>query len=307
VIDPLEGFNPRSETTLFLMREAQKRGHRLFVFTLSDFHQRNHFLYGEGLEIKILERSRIPFYKVLRQTRVKLEELDVLFLRKDPPFDLTYLHHLYLLQGLRGKVFMMNDPLGILSTPEKIGIFDFPSHIPPTCVTQSFPRMNDFAKAHPQGIVIKPLHLSGGRNVFRFKSTDSNLKVAFDLLSQNGKDYVMGQAYLPVDRTGDKRIILLNGKILGSFLRMPKKGEHRANLHSGGSFKACRITLKETKIAREVGEALLKRGLYFIGLDLIDEHLTEVNVTSPMGINEINQTENRHCEKQVIDFVESCL
>jgi glutathione synthase len=202
---------------------------------------------------------------------------------------------------------MVNDPEGILTASEKTYSLFFPQHIPATCLTSRWEEMERFAAGQKTGVVLKPLHGAGGRGVFYFSRGDSNFRVAFELLTQNGTQYVLGQEYLSAVRQGDKRIMLLNGEILGYFNRIPQPGDHRANLHSGGRLAPCRLTAKEEAISRELGRALSKEGLLLVGLDLIGERLTEVNVTSPMGLNEINQTQKTHSEKRVIDFVESRL
>ena len=307
MIDPLEGFDPHAETTLFLMEEAGRRGHEILALTLPDLTFRSCSIWGRGTWVKILGVGRRPFYRSLREASVDLATLDALFLRKDPPFDLSYLHHLYLLQQIRGKVFMMNDPTGIMKASEKIIPMDFPRYMPDVVVTRDFREVERFAKSKRLGVVLKPLDGQGGRGIFYLKPGDSNLKVAFETLSSEGRVYVMAQDFLPEVKRGDKRVMVLNGEVLGYFTRLPRPGEHRANLHRGGRLKPCGLNSRELRIAREVGIALREEGLYFVGLDLIGEKLTEVNVTSPMGINEVNRTMKIRSEKKVIDFVEDKL
>ncbi len=306
VIDPLDGFDSERETTLYLMAEAQRRGHEIWAFTLPGLSYQSPSLFGDGfqLEVRSPPVSSKSFYKILHQRRVDLTELDVLFLRKDPPVDLAFTHHLYLLQTLSAKVFMVNEPLGILKASEKIYPLQFKEAVPNTLIGCNFLDALAFAKHCSQGVVLKPLNSSGGRGVFYLKSDDSNFKVAFDALSENGQQYLICQEYLPQVKVGDKRVLLLNGEILGYFIRVPQKGQHRANLHSGGKLKKCTLSSREKKIALEVGEVLRADGLWFVGIDLIGEKLTEINVTSPMGIREVQQTLGGNPERQVIDFVE---
>lgn len=305
MIDPLENFNPEAETTLFFMAEAQARGHRLFAFTLPGLSCETDSLWGEALEIKVLGVGKRPFYRVLQKKRVRLSDLDALFLRKDPPVDVRFIQHLYLLERLTGKVFMMNDPRAILAASEKVYPMKFSEFIPETCITSQWDRAARFAGKQKKGVILKPLNGAGGEGIFYARPGDSNLKVAFDFLSQNQSQYVVCQEYLPEVKRGDKRVLLLGGEILGYFLRIPQPGEHRANLHRGGRLKACSLTSEEKRISREVGRVLNEGGMSFVGLDFIGERLTEVNVTSPMGIREVNQTMKVKSEKAVIDFVES--
>lgn len=304
MIDPLAGFNPKAETTLFLMREAALRGIEIWAFTLPDITYDTGEVYGQGQRLQILGANQSPFYRILEQKRIRLRDQNALFLRKDPPFDLTYLHHLYLLSEIRGKVFMMNDPLGILRVSEKIYSLKFSHFSPKSCITQNFEEAQAFARRQKRGIVLKPLFSSGGRGVFYLKPGDTNFSVAFEALSEEGRQYVLCQEYLKEAERGDKRIMILNGEILGYFLRVARKGEHRANLHSGGILKKCRLTLQERERALRVGQRLKSEGLSLVGLDFIGEKLTEINVTSPMGLNEINWAMGGHSEKKVIDFVE---
>jgi len=303
-IDPLENFNPEGETTLFLMLEAQKRGHSIFAFTLPDLSYREGKVYAKVVQLYIVGIGRRPFYKILKSSYLTLDSFDVLFLRKDPPVDLAFTQHLYLLRLLEGKVFLMNEPSAILQSSEKIIPLEFQKYIPPTCISRSWDEVFRFAQGQKQGIVLKPLGGSGGQGVFAFNKIDSNVAVAFDLLSKNSTEYIVAQAYLPQVQEGDKRVLLLNGEVIGYFARVPKVGEHRANLHSGGKLKRCTLSKREQEIAEKIAPLLAKQGLYFAGLDLIGGFLTEVNITSPMGIREVNETQDIKAEQKVLDFIE---
>jgi len=309
IIDPIDGFDPERETTLFLMHEAQKRKYKILTFTLSDLFYQSGSVFGKAKEIKVekpspSKRNRKPFYNIIRESTVDLTSLNAIFLRKDPPTDLNYFHHLYLLETIQDRVPMINSPRGILKVQEKIYPLRFEKYIPQTCITKKLSVILEFIKTCPSGVVLKPLNSSGGRGVFSFRGIDSNLAVAVETLTHEGKEDIICQEYLPQVSKGDKRVMLLNGEILGYFLRVPQKGDHRANLHSGGNLTACQLSKKEKMIALEVGEVLKKEGLTFVGLDMIGEKLTEINVTSPMGLREINLTMGGQSEKKVIDFVE---
>ncbi len=304
VSDPLENFNPEAETTLFMMKEAQARAYRIFHTTLPNLSLEGEEVFAQGHEINILGVGKRPFYRVQKQFRLNLIQSKAIFLRKDPPFDLAYLHHLYVLAQLRGRVYLMNDPIGIMSISEKIFPLWFQKYIPQTCITSSYEQMKAFSQKQKFGVVLKPLNGSGGRRIFHVRLQDSNFKVAFETLSNEGLEYVVCQEFLPAVKKGDKRVLLLGGEILGSFTRVPPKGSHRANLHSGGSFKKSKLSSREIEIAQGVGSILLRWGIDFAGIDLIGERLTEVNVTSPMGMRELNATQKIHSEKKFMDFVE---
>lgn len=304
VADPLESFNPEGETSLFMMKEAQERGYGIFCVQLPNLYCLNNEVWARGIEIEVLGIGKKPFYKQLREVSIDLSRASAVFLRKDPPFHLEYLHHLYLLAQLRGRVYLMNDPLGIMAISEKVFPLWFEPHIPATCITRSWEEAQRFAKSQKNALILKPLNSSGGRGVFCLKPQDSNLKVAFETLSGEGREYVICQEYLPAVQKGDKRILLLGGEILGYFARVPAKGSHRANLHSGGHLKACSLNAREKEIALAIGRSLLQWGIDFAGIDLIGEKLTEVNVTSPMGLREINVAQKTRSEKKFMDFVE---
>lgn len=312
VTDPLENFNPEVESSLFMMREAQSRGYGIFCVTLPNLYlssSRSKQLlgaevWGKGLEIQVSARAQKDFYRVKRQMHFSLSKAAAVFLRKDPPFDLSYLHHLYLLSTLRGRVYMMNDPVGVMALSEKFLPLYFPQYAPATWIGRRFEEASSFIQKQKTGVVLKPLNSSGGRGVFHFNTKDSNLKVAFELLSREESEYVICQEYLPAVKKGDKRVMLLGGGILGYFTRIPAHASHRANLHSGGSLRACSLSKREVEIAQNVGRMLVQWGVDFAGIDLIGERLTEVNVTSPMGLREINATQGIKSEKKFMDFVE---
>lgn len=304
IIDPLENFNPEGETTLFMMKEAQSRGYGIFCAQLPNLYCEGNEVWAQGQEIEILGIGKKPFYKEKQSLKLNLAETAAVLLRKDPPFDLSYLHHLYLLAQLRGRIYLMNDPVGVMAISEKVFPLWFSEYIPQTCITKSWEEASRFLKTQKKGSILKPLNSSGGRGVFYLKPHDSNTKVAFETLGQEGREYVICQEYLPAVQKGDKRILLLGGEILGYFARVPAKGSHRANLHSGGHMKACKLNAEEIKIAEFVGRVLQGWGIDFAGIDLIGGKLTEVNVTSPMGIREINAMQKIKAEKKFMDLLE---
>lgn len=275
VCDPYKHFDLEAETTLFLMREVERRGHTVFFCEPKDLFLKQNEVWAKNLNLK---------------------KLDCLFLRKDPPFDLAYLHHLYLLAKLRGKVLMVNDPLAIMEHNEKLSALNFP-FAPKTLVSSDRLQIADWARCQKKGVILKPLHLSGGRGIKWIKR--SSVRGPWSMV--HGPNIC--QEYLPAAKKGDKRILMWNGKILGAFLRVPKRGEFRANLHQGGKFVATTLTPREIKIAATVGRWAKKQGLYFIGLDVIGGYLTEINMTSVMGIREVNVLYGKQVEKTIIDSI----
>ena len=285
VADPVAHFNPESETTLFLMREIERRGHSIFICEPKDLFLKQNEVWAKG---------------------INLESLDCLFLRKDPPFDLAYLHHLYLLRKLEGKVLMINEPFSILAHDEKLSALDFP-YAPKTLVSSDAGQILEWGKRFANGIVVKPIGYSGGNGI-RWLKTNKRRATSDErriLLKMTDKEtrQVICQEFLSAAKMGDKRILMWDGKILGAFLRKPKAGEFRANLHQGGRFVKYRLNACDLKIAKEVGSWCKARGLYFVGLDVIGDHLTEINVTSPMGIREVNVLYGKKVEKTMLDSI----
>lgn len=269
VTDPPETFDREAETTLFLMREIGRRGHTVFACTIGDLYLKQNEVWA----------GSFPLHK-----------LGCLFLRKDPPFDMPYLKHLYLLQKLEGRVFMINKPSAILRHNEKLAALDFP-FAPKTFVGAKTKEILKWGRKFSQGIVVKPLNQGGGRGIHWIKRSavsDQRSVQIIRKMTASGMEPIIAQEYLPAAKKGDKRILLWNGRVLGVFLRVPRPGEFRANLHQGGRFVATTLTPRDRKIAEKVGQWAKKEGLYFVGLDVIGKHLTEINVTSPMGIREVN-------------------
>lgn len=304
IADPLRHFDTAAETTLFLMQEAARRGYRILACTPNDLVLKGNEPWAAMQEIELLwPRQRDPFYQVHALKQVRLATLAGLFLRKDPPFDLPFLHHLYMLAPLRGIVPMVNDPVAVMQANEKLVALEFPRWTPETLVASDAAALTRFIAGHRQGAVIKPLHAAGGRGVIRIERSEPNLDALLFAATEGGRWPVVCQEFLPGIIKGDKRILIAGGEPIGAFLRKAKPGEFRANLHLGGSFHKTILTPREKKLATEVGLALAARGLLFAGLDVIDGHLTEINVTSPMGIRELNLTAGGRAERRVFDCV----
>lgn len=305
ITDPLENFDLKAETTLYLMEEAQRRGHGVFYCRIEQLNARGSQIWVKAQELKLSSRSQRPWYQIRSQKLRLATYFDAILLRKDPPFDLNYLQHLYLLELISHQVYCMNHPPGILLGNEKLLPLKFPELIPETMVSASKEELLAFLKSHPQGMVLKPIGEAGGRGVFLLKRGMENIQVILEMATRYFSQAVIAQSYLPEAKRGDKRILLLGSEVLGSFVRKPASGEHRANLHVGGQAKAGKITARENKIIEQILPTLQKMGLDFVGLDVIAGRLIEINLTSPMGIHEINQTAKIKSERRVLDFIEA--
>lgn len=305
ITDPLSQFDIRRETTLWIMSEAAKRGHGIFVSGPKDLSVRDGEVRALAKKIRVLKPGMTQWYREEKSERRPVTDFDALLLRKDPPFDLAYLRHLELLAMAEGLVYMMNSPQGILLGNEKLLPMLWPQIAPATLISANRQELIEFVAQQKSGAILKPLGSSGGRGVFFIKNTKApNLGVILESITQEFNTPIIAQAYAPVHRAGDRRVMLLGGEILGSFVRRPAQGEHRANLHSGGAAYPSRITAQDRALVKRIQPVLEALGLDFVGLDLIGGTLIEVNVTSPMGLNEMNQTGYPRSEVKLVDFLE---
>ena len=285
ILDPLDKLKSYKDTSLAIMREAAARGHTLYVCEQHDVMLRFDVI---KFVVKRFTFSQDGSYQIDQPSEVLAKLFDAILMRKDPPFDNEYLYSTYLLelaasQGAR----VINNPTAVRSWNEKLSIAKFPQFAPQFLVTSNSDLIRDFLSDH-QDIIIKPLDGMGGSGIFRLTKTDPNIGVILETATQFGRQTIMAQRYLPAILQGDKRIIIINGKPLPFALaRIPKAGETRGNLAAGGTGVAQPLTSRDLEIATTVGKTLKTEGLFLVGLDVIGEHLTEINVTSPTGMVEI--------------------
>ncbi|HUE18303.1 MAG TPA: glutathione synthase, partial [Stellaceae bacterium] len=235
-----------------------------------------------------------------------LARMDVVLMRQDPPFDMAYITATHLLEHVRGKTLIVNDPVAVRNAPEKIFATHFPGLMPETLITSDRAAIEAFRAKHGD-IILKPLFGNGGVGVFRLRPEDENLNALLEIFTQLYREPIIVQRYLPAVREGDKRIILIEGEPVGAVLRVPAKGEARANLHVGGTAKKTSLTAREHDICAAIGPTLRKLGLVFVGIDVIGDYLTEINVTSPTGIQEIDRLDKVKLEALVWDAIEKRL
>jgi glutathione synthase len=230
----------------------------------------------------------------------------VILMRQDPPFDMAYITATHLLEHVSGKVLVVNDPAAVRNAPEKLFATHFPGLMPPTLVSSDRGAILAFRKKH-RDIILKPLFGNGGAGVFRITPKDENFNALLESFAAQYREPIVVQRYLPAVRRGDKRIILVDGEPMGGVLRVPAKGEARANLHVGGKAVKTKLTRREREICAALGPTLKSQGLIFVGIDVIGDYLTEINVTSPTGIQEINRLDGVTLEKNVWDAIEKRL
>ncbi len=304
VMDPVETINIETDTTFVLMLEAQARGHDVWYLELKDLYVKDAKAFGNARKI-ILKRAE-DYYSLGEVHTFELESFDAIWIRKDPPFNQDYIYSTYILSLIdQNKTKVINNPKGIRESNEKLYTLYFPEWIPKSVVTKDISQLESFLSEAGGEIVVKPLDGHGGEGVFYVSRDDRNANVILETITKFGTEYVLAQKFIEKVYEGDKRIILLNGDPLGAVLRIPKPGgEFRCNFHSGGSPAKSELTERDLEICSSLAPRLRKDGLYFVGLDVIGGYVTEINTTSPTGVQEINNLNGTKLEVQVIDFVE---
>ncbi len=305
VMDPLEQVLPDKDTTFAFMLEAIGRGHEAYFVALHDLYAVGSRAYAGARRCAVMRGT--PHYRFLDEgAEYPLEAFDAIFMRKDPPADAAYLYATMLLSlADRGRTFILNEPAGLREANEKLYALNFPDAIPPTLVTEDIARLKRFMAEQGGQMIVKPLDGHGGESVFLAAAADRNLNAILEAVTRFESRPIMAQRYLAEIRDGDKRLIVLDGEPLGCTLRVPRDDENRGNIHVGGNCVKAEVTARDRAICDMMRPRLKRDGLYFVGLDIIGTYLTEVNVTSPTGIQEIDRLDGVNLEARVIDFVEA--
>lgn len=304
VMDPIGTVNIEKDTTFVLMLEAQARGHEVWYLELKDLFVKENEAFGNATRIS-LERSE-EFYNLGETQTLPLDSFDAIWMRKDPPVNQDFLYATYILSLLdEKKTKVLNNPTGIRESNEKLYSLFFPEVIPQSIVTKNISQLEEFLIEAGGEIVVKPLDGYGGEGIFYVREGDRNANVILESITKFGTEYVIAQKFIEKVSEGDKRIIILNGEPLGAVLRVPKPGgEFRSNFHSGGSPAQSDLTERDLEICEVIGPRLRKDGLYFVGIDVIGGYVTEINTTSPTGVQEINTLNGVKLETRVIEFAE---
>ncbi len=307
VMDPLERIQPDKDTTFVFMLEAQRRGHEIFYTQVDDLYVRAGVPRAAVWEVSVRrpDDGDSSHGSIGAHSDVALGSFDIIFMRKDPPFDMRFFYSTHVL-GLvdPDDCLVVNRPRGLRDANEKLYALHFPSVIPETLVTCDMKRIKAFVDEMGGDAIVKPLDGAGGAGIFHLRRDDLNLNSILEYATDEGRRMIMAQRYLPEVRVGDKRLIVLDGEPLGAVLRVPRHDESRSNIHVGGTCEKVAITDRDREIVATLAPRLREDGLYFVGLDIIGDWLTEVNVTSPTGIQEINALDGVCLEAKVIDFVE---
>jgi len=304
-MDPLESINIKSDSTYILALEAQKRGYVLFHYLPENLICENGRVSALGNVFKLFPNKKI-FFKKSKTQKIFLDDYDVVLVRQDPPFNMSYITAIYLLEMVSNKTLILNDPKSIRDNPEKLSMFNFKSIIPPTLISKNAEQCFNFQKKYKKTI-IKPLYGNGGEGISKLDGTGAILKGKILKLINKYKQPIVIQKYLTEIKEGDRRIILIDGEYAGSVARIPKKGSVTANFHTGGTAKKVGLVRRDKKICNILKPFLKKNKLFFTGIDVIGNYLTEINVTSPTGIQEINRLNGVRLEKYFWDRVEKKL
>ena len=302
-MDPIERINIRGDSTFALLLEGQRRGHSLSYYTPDQMALRDGEVFASTrpLEVRDVQGNH---YTLGEPKRVPLETFDTILMRQDPPFDLAYISATHLLERIHPRTLVVNDPAHVRNAPEKVFVTEFPELMPPTLLTRDLKEIKAFRAEHGD-IVMKPLYGKGGEAVFRLEATDLNFGSLYDLFAATFREPWVVQKFLPAVKHGDKRIILVDGEFAGAVNRVPAPDDLRSNMVRGGTPKDTDLTPREREICARLAAPLRERGLLFVGIDVIDGFLTEINVTSPTGIRAIKNFGGPDIAAMIWDKIES--
>ena len=286
-MDHVSTINISGDTTFALSLEAQRRGHRLFHYTPDRLSMRDGKVFARVEEMTVRDEQGNHFI-LGAPVRTDLSEMDVVHLRQDPPFDMNYITTTHILERIHPKTLVVNDPAWVRNSPEKIFVTEFPDLMPETMITRDAAEVAAFRKQHGD-IIIKPLYGNGGAGVFHLHDADRNLASLLEMFGQMFREPFIVQRYLKEVRAGDKRIILIEGEPVGAINRVPAEHDSRSNMHVGGRAEKTELTEREREICARIGPSLRERGFVLVGIDVIGDYLTEINVTSPTGVREVKK------------------
>ena len=302
-MDPMESVDIDADSTFALALEAERRGHTLYHYQPHDLAFAEGRVLARGRPLSV--RRKAGDHCTLGDSEtLDLAALDIVLMRQAPPFDMAYITATHVLEHIHPATLVVNDPVHVRNAPEKLFVTHFPEFMPPTMITSDRARITEFRAAHGD-IIVKPLFGNGGAGVFHITPGDENLNALLEQFTLFYREPVIVQAYIGAVRQGDKRIILIDGKAAGAVNRVPPEGEARANMHVGAATEKAELTEREHEICAAIGPALSERGLIFVGIDVIGGFLTEINVTSPTGIQEIDRFDGTSLEAGIWDAIEA--
>jgi glutathione synthase len=303
-MDPIERINIETDSTFMMMMEAQSRGHSLFVYTPDKLSLEEGRVTARGRPVTV--QAVKGDHAAFGETRIvdMIDDVDVVLMRQDPPFDMAYITATHFLDKIHPQTLVVNNPTEVRNAPEKLFVTDFPGVQPPTLITSDVEAIYDFRERHGD-MVLKPLHGGGGSGVVRLKADDPNLDALLELHALIGRDQVIAQKFIPAVSKGDKRILLVDGEPVGAINRIPAEGQVRSNLARGGRAAAVELTARDLELCAIIAPELKRRGLLFVGIDVIGDYLTEINVTSPTGAQQLKQFGGADAAAALFDRIEA--
>lgn len=304
-MDPIGAVDINADSSFRLAEEAQARGHELFFYGPDQLAFQEGRITARGQDMKVQRVAGNP--AILGEEReVDLADWDVVWLRQDPPFDMHYITSTHLLDRLKPDTLVVNDPFWVRNYPEKLLVLDFPQLTPPTTIARDLFTIRTFKEKHGD-IILKPLYGNGGAGVFRLDVNDRNLGSLHELFTGFSREPLIVQKFLPAVEKGDKRVILVDGEPVGAINRVPAKGETRSNMHVGGRPEKTDLTERDLEICAAIGPLLREKGQVFVGIDVIGDYLTEINVTSPTGIQELERFDGVNIAEKIWEAIEARL
>jgi len=304
-MDPIDDIDIEGDSSFVLALEAQKRGHTLYHYLPKHMSLHDGRVTARARPLEV--RRELGNHATLGSEEViDLAKVDVILMRQDPPFDMSYITATHLLEHVHPQTLVVNDPAEVRNAPEKIFVTHFDGLLPPTLITSDPVEIAAFRDEH-KDIIVKPLYGNGGAGVFHLQPGDENLNSLIEMFTEMYREPIIVQRYLADVRAGDKRIILVDGEPVGAINRVPMEGESRSNMHVGGRAEASKLTTREHEICEMIGPSLRDKGLIFVGIDVIGDYLTEINVTSPTGLQEINRYDDVCLEANIWDAIEGRL
>ncbi|WP_170516775.1 glutathione synthase [Ruegeria atlantica] len=304
-MDPIGAVDINADSSFRLAEEAQARGHTLFFYGPDQLAYQEGRITARGQDMKVQRVAGNPA-ELSPEREVDLAEFDVIWLRQDPPFDMHYITSTHLLDRLKGQVLVVNDPFWVRNYPEKLLVLDFPDLTPPTTIARDLQTIKAFKEKHGD-VILKPLYGNGGAGVFRLDANDRNLTSLHELFTGFSREPLIVQKFLPDVSNGDKRVILVDGEAVGAINRVPAKGETRSNMHVGGRPEKIGLSERDQEICAAIGPLLKEKGQIFVGIDVIGDYLTEINVTSPTGIQELERFDGVNIAEKIWQAIEAKL
>ncbi|GJL92334.1 glutathione synthase [Hyphococcus sp.] len=302
-MDPIEAVNVNADTSFDMALEAIGRGHSIWIYQPQQLQLDCGVVKARARKVEALARVQGEHVRLSAPELINLHDVDVVLIRQDPPFNMAYITAAQILERLMPDILVLNNPRSIRDAPEKLFVTEFQDLTPPTLITGDVAAVRDFRKQHGD-LIIKPLYGNGGAGVFRMKPDDGNFNALLELFAETYAEPMIAQKFIPAVSQGDKRIILLDGEAVGAINRVPAAGETRSNMHVGGRAEAVEMSERDQEICDRIGPVLAERGLVFVGIDVIGDYLTEINVTSPTGIQEVRRFDGADISVLFWDWIE---